>query len=180
MVIHLLKLEVTACQELLSSWSKRRRGKHRIDTLPEGEHIVNSVWEEPLWSVEEVGVSRGWWILTWGGDGGSEGGREKEREVPRDGGVIFALADERFSSPHTSSAGDSTSGLQSISSEFHGHFSSFKYLIHTLQKRPGMRECNNTREAHLSQVQSNVKPLFIRPGSQHGKLIQSAGLVLPP
>lgn len=41
--------------------------------------------------------------------------REREREVSRDGGVIFLLVDERFSSPHTSSAGDSASALQSIS-----------------------------------------------------------------
>lgn len=39
---------------------------------------------------------------------------EREREVFQDGGVIFLLADERFSSPHTSSAGDSVTGLQLI------------------------------------------------------------------
>lgn len=49
------------------------------------------------------------------GDGSSQRQSEREREVSRDGGVIFPLVDERFSSPHTSSAGDSASALQSIS-----------------------------------------------------------------
>lgn len=57
-------------------------------------------------------------------DGSSRGEVKREKEVSRDGGVICALADERFPSPHTSSAGDSTAGLQSISSAFDGSFSS--------------------------------------------------------
>lgn len=102
---------------------------------------VKSVWEEPLRGVDEVGVERGWWILTWGGDRGRERKRGGERGVSRWRSNLPPV-DERFSSPRTSSAGDSASALQSIPSGSDGHFSLFKNLTHTLHWSDPVKGCS--------------------------------------
>lgn len=87
--------------------------------------------------------------------GGCDGG-DREGEVSWDAGVIFPLADEHLSSPHTSSEGDSASGFQSMSSGLDGCFSLFEHLTCKHYKAESVKQSRSSPGEALLEYLSLV------------------------